>query len=90
MEPAGQLMEQRGQVAVRDDRFRDGQQCPVRLAGARRLSVRVSGCYGGDPGRSLIKNHQVVRRTPGFEVASVKNILAFFESARAVSGDLAS
>jgi hypothetical protein len=39
MEPAGQLVEQRGQVAVRGDRLRDGQQGPVWLASARCLSA---------------------------------------------------
>ena len=39
MEPAGQLVEQRGQVAVRRDRLRDGQQGPVWLASARCLSA---------------------------------------------------
>ena len=39
MEPAGQLVEQRGQIAVRDDRFRDRQQGPVLLAGGKLLAV---------------------------------------------------
>ena len=39
MEPAGQLMEQRGQIAVRDDRLRNGQQGPVPLVGGLRLCV---------------------------------------------------
>ena len=43
MEPAGQLMEQRRQIAVRDDRFRNGQQGSVAVAGGSCLSVHVSG-----------------------------------------------
>ena len=39
MEPAGQFMEQRGQIAVRRDRLRDGQQGPVRLVTDSRLTV---------------------------------------------------
>ena len=39
MEPAGQLVEQRGQIAVRDDRLRNGQQGPVWLASGSCLSA---------------------------------------------------
>jgi hypothetical protein len=39
MEPAGQLMEQRGQIAVRDNRFRNGEQGAVPLVGGLRLCV---------------------------------------------------
>ena len=39
MEPACQLMEQRGQIAVRDDRLRNGQQAAVPLVGGLRLCV---------------------------------------------------
>jgi hypothetical protein len=39
VKPPGQLVEQRGQVAVRDDRFRDGQQGSVRVVTGSRLSV---------------------------------------------------
>ena len=65
MEPAGQLMEQRGQIAVRDDRFRDRQQGAVRVAGGGCLSVELSACHGEDPGQSLIRDHRAVRRIPG-------------------------
>ena len=51
MEPAGQLVEQRGQIAVRDDRFRNGQQGPVPVAGGSCLSVEVSACHGENPRR---------------------------------------
>jgi hypothetical protein len=39
VKPAGQLVEQRGEVAVRDDRFRDSQQGSVRAETVSRLSV---------------------------------------------------
>jgi hypothetical protein len=39
MELSGQLMEQRGQIAVRDDRLRNGQQGAVPLVGGLRLCV---------------------------------------------------
>jgi hypothetical protein len=39
MEPACQLMEQRGQIAVRDDRLRNGQQGAVPLVGGLCLCV---------------------------------------------------
>jgi hypothetical protein len=39
MEPAGQLMEQRGQIAVRDNRFRNGQQGLVLMVRGRGLWV---------------------------------------------------
>ncbi len=63
VKPGGKLVEQRGQIAVRDDRFRNGQQGPVRLAGGRGRAVYVSGCHGEDPGRSLIRDYRVVRGT---------------------------
>ena len=59
MEPAGQFVEQRGQIAVRDDRFRNGQQGSVQVASGSCLSVEVSACHGENPGQSLIRNHQV-------------------------------
>ena len=84
MEPAGQLVEQRGQIAVRDDRLRNGQQGPVLVAGGSRLSVEVSGCHGEDPGRSPIRNRRVVRRIPAAaEGQLVKTISPFVGSARA-------
>ncbi len=39
VKPAGQLVEQRRQVAVRDDRFRDGQQGSVRVVTRSRLPI---------------------------------------------------
>ena len=41
MKPAGQLLEQRGQIAVRDDRFRNGQQGSVAVASGSCLSVEA-------------------------------------------------
>ena len=81
LEPAGQLVEQRGQIAVRDDRLRNGQQGPVALVGGRRLSVQVSGCHGEAPGQSLIRNQQVVRRTPGVRSRLREGHLTIFGSA---------
>ena len=39
MEPAGQLVEQRGQIAVRCDRLRNGQKGQVRLVTDSCLTV---------------------------------------------------
>ena len=39
MKPAGQLVEQRGQVAVRDDRLRNGEQGLVLMVRGRHLWV---------------------------------------------------
>ena len=43
---AGQLLEQRGQIAVSDDRLRSGQQGPVLVASTSCLSVDKTACHG--------------------------------------------
>ena len=48
LEPAGQLVEKRPQIAVCDDRFRHGEQSPVWIVSGRCLSVRVSVCHRQD------------------------------------------
>ncbi len=64
-EPAGQLVEQRGQIAVRDDRLRNGQQGSVQHR-LRPLPVRRRiACHGENLGQSLIRNHHVVHPTSG-------------------------
>ena len=81
MEPAGQLMEQRGQIAVRDDRFRNGQQGSVRgrqwqlpvrrsdrLSWRKPWSVTNPEPSGGQP-------------PPGVEVACTTHILSLFRIA---------
>ena len=57
--PAGQLLEQRGHIAVRDDRFRNGQQGSVRVGSGSCLPVEAIACHGENPGQSRIRNHQV-------------------------------
>jgi hypothetical protein len=64
-EPACQLMEQRGQVAVRDDRFRNGQQSAVPVIDGRCLSFQVRACHGETPDQSFVPDQQVVHRTTG-------------------------
>jgi hypothetical protein len=39
MKLSGQLMEQRGQIALRDNRFRNGQQGSVLMVRGRSMSV---------------------------------------------------
>jgi hypothetical protein len=39
LEPAGQVVKQRLQVPVRDDGFRNREQCMVLLAGGKHVSV---------------------------------------------------
>jgi hypothetical protein len=46
MEPAGQFVEERRQIAVRGDRFRDGQQGSVLVTGGGCLSVKGRACHG--------------------------------------------
>jgi hypothetical protein len=53
---AHHLMEQSGQIVVRADRFRDGQQGSVGVAGGSRLSVKVNAGHGETPGQSLVRN----------------------------------
>ena len=66
MEPAGQLVEQRGQIAVQDDRFRNGQQGSVRRSAvAVACPSKAIACHGENPGQSLIRNQQVVQCTSG-------------------------
>ncbi len=58
MEPAGQLVEQRGQIAVRDDRFRNGQQGSVPLAASLSLRITLKPCHGECPERPQLRNDQ--------------------------------
>src|SRR5579883_1003822 len=46
IELASQLMKQRSQIAVREDRLRDSQQSLISFAGARGLPVGVSDGHG--------------------------------------------
>jgi hypothetical protein len=66
LRPANQLMEQRGQIAVGDDHFRNGLQGLVPLASGSYRSVKVSACHGENPGPSLLRNLQVIHRTAGY------------------------
>jgi hypothetical protein len=45
MKPAGQVMEERAQIPVRDNRFRNRQQRSVLLVGGKRLCVYWSACH---------------------------------------------
>jgi hypothetical protein len=45
LEPAGQLVEQRGQVAVRGDCFRHGEQRSVLITNGRHLNINLSTCH---------------------------------------------
>jgi hypothetical protein len=56
MKPADQLMEQRGQIAVRDDRFRNGQQGLVLMVRGRRLWVYWSACHDENRRSSHFQN----------------------------------
>jgi len=78
MKPAGQFMEERGQVAVRDNRFRHSQQGSVRVPTGGYLPVHVSRCHGQNLGQPPIRDQQVVHRPPVFGVACVKSILSIF------------
>ncbi len=46
MEPLRQLVEQRRQIAVRDDRFRNRQQGPVLPIGRQHRGFLLRGPYG--------------------------------------------
>ena len=45
LEPAGQFVEKRPQIAVCNDRFRHVEQSPVWIVSGRCLPVRVSVCH---------------------------------------------
>ena len=78
MKPAGQVMEQRGQIAVRDDRFRHGQQ------GWCRSPVAVVWNSVGAPVMAKITGQPLIRTirkaTPlgGVEVVCTTHILTLF------------
>jgi len=78
MEPACQLMEQRGQIAVRDDRLRNGQQGAVPVASCHCLSVQVSPCHGETLGSHSSGAIKWSKTADAREVAFAKRILPFF------------
>ena len=84
MESAGQVMEQRGQIAVRNDRLRNGQQGSVRVASGRCLSVQVSLCHAENP---VCHQSGTIRRAirPDVKVVFTRDILPFFKIVSIVS-----
>jgi hypothetical protein len=50
MEQGGQLVEERGQITVRDGRLGNGQQGSVGIVSGSCLSVEVSAGHGETPG----------------------------------------
>ena len=85
MEPAGQLMEQRGQIAVRDDRFRNGQQGSVPVASGSCLSVEVSRLSWRKPWSVTNPEPSGGQPPPGVEVACTTHILSLFRIANITS-----
>jgi hypothetical protein len=63
-EAAAQLVEQRGQFAVRNDGFANGQQGLILVAANRCLSVEGIAWHDENPGGSPIRNDQWVLRIP--------------------------
>ena len=65
MEPTGQLVEQRGQIAVQDNRFRNGQQGSVQVGHGGFLPLEGCNFHCENLGQSLIRNQEVVQYTSG-------------------------
>ena len=80
-EPAGKLLEQRGRIALRNDRFRNTEQGLIPVASGSCLSVGVIACHVDNPDQSLIRNQEVVQHTSGCSsVFYVKKILPFLQA----------
>src|SRR5437667_5164894 len=93
MEPASQLVEQRGQITVRGDRLQYGQQGPVQVAGGSCLSVEARARHGETLGRNsseTIKRSGAPLVSPGVCVMRILPILLVSEcSVRFPSRELA-